>query len=144
MTEFMQQVVNGLIIGGTYALVTIGLTMIFGLMHVLNFAHGEFYMLGGIIAYTIISRMNINLFVSLPITIVLCFIIGLVIERIIIKGLYSAPIITTAIVTTGFSIFIQNFVFLLWGNMPKSIPSPFPIAPLNYLGLNFSIVRIFV
>lgn len=144
MSLFIQQIVNGLIVGGTYALVTIGLTMIFGLMRVLNYAHGEFYMLGGIISYTVIVSLNIGFFISLPITVVLCLIIGLIIERTLVRHLYNAPIITTAIATTGFSIFIQNFIFLFWGNMPKTIESPFPVYPIEIYGITLAPVRLFV
>ena len=144
MYEFLQQVVNGLVIGSTYALTTIGLTMIFGLMDVLNFAHGELYMLGCVIAYYAIELLHLGFYVSIPLTMALCLILGVLFERILIKRLYNAPIVTTAIVTVGLSIFLQNSIFLFWGSMPKTIQSPFPLDPVVIGGIKITPVRIFV
>ena len=144
MVEFLQQVINGVVIGGTYALLTIGLTMIFGLMRVLNYAHGEFYMIGGILACYIIDTLQISFFLSIPITLVCCFLIGMFIERLLIKKLYGKPVVTTAIVTTGLSIFLQNTVFLMWGNMPRSISTPFPLTPIQVGPLTIAPIRMFV
>ncbi|MDO5111759.1 MAG: branched-chain amino acid ABC transporter permease [Clostridia bacterium] len=144
MNEFIQQIVNGLVIGSTYALLTIGLTMIYGLMGVLNYAHGELYMLGGVIAYYAVEAMGCNFFLSIPLTMISCMVFGMLIERILIKRLYKAPIVTTAIVTIGLSIFLQNTIFLFWGSMPKTINSPFPLAPINLAGIKVSSIRMFV
>lgn len=144
MSEFIQQVVNGLVIGSTYALLTIGLTIIFGLMDVLNYAHGELYMLGGVVAYYAISALGINYYMSIPLTMVSCFIIGIVVEKILIKRLYKSSILTTAIVTVGLSIFLQNTIFLFWGSMPQTITSPLPLSPISLAGIKVSPVRIFV
>lgn len=145
MTEFLQQVINGVIVGATYALLTIGLTMIFGLMDVLNYAHGEFYMLGGVLAFFVIESLHVSFFLSIPITILFCFILGFIIERLLIRRLYPpAPIITTAIVTVGLSIFLQNTVFKIWGNMPKSLASPFSFTPIQIGGFTLPPVRLFV
>ena len=144
MGEFIQQIVNGLVIGATYALTTIGLTMIFGLMDIINFAHGELYMLGGVIAFYVVKLLGLGFYMSIPVTIVSCLIIGAVIERLIVKRLYNAPVVTTAIVTCGLSIFLQNTVFLFWGSMPQTIASTFPSSPVNFLGIKVAPVRIFV
>lgn len=144
MNEFIQQVINGLVIGSTYALLTIGLTMVFGLMNVLNYAHGEFYMLGGVVAFWISEYLNIGYYMSIPVTVASCLIFGFFVERILIKRLYRAPVVTTAIVTVGLSIFLQNTIFLFWGSMPKTLQTPFPIEPISIFHITVSPVRIFV
>ncbi|MDR0840818.1 MAG: branched-chain amino acid ABC transporter permease [Christensenellaceae bacterium] len=144
MLEFFQQLANGLIIGSTYALLTIGLTMVFGLMQILNYAHGEFYMLGGVVAFWVTQALHLNFFLSIIVTVAICFMLGLVFERILMRRLYEVPIVTTAIVTVGLSIFLQNSVFMLWGNVPRTIPTPFPLKPLTIGGLTFTSLRIFV
>ncbi|MDL2213948.1 branched-chain amino acid ABC transporter permease [Clostridia bacterium OttesenSCG-928-O13] len=144
MVEFFQQLANGVIIGATYALLTIGLTMIFGLMQILNYAHGEFYMLGGVVAFWVIDAMHLNFFVSIIATVLICFVMGIVFERILIRRLYGVPIVTTAIVTVGLSIFLQNTVFMLWGNVPRTIETPFSIKPISVGPLTFPPIRIFV
>ncbi|MGI6507805.1 MAG: branched-chain amino acid ABC transporter permease [Saccharofermentanales bacterium] len=144
MTEFLQQITNGVIVGATYALLTIGLTMIFGLMDILNYAHGELYMMGGVAAYFIMELGGISYFMSIPLTILLCFFIGLVIELVLARNLYSAPLVTTAIATVGLSIFLQNTIFLFWGNMPRTLRSPFPIKPLYVGNVTLPPVRLFV
>ncbi len=144
MVEFLQQLANGLIIGATYALLTIGLTMIFGLMQILNYAHGEFYMLGGVVAFWVTDFFKLNYFLSTVATVFICFALGVVFERLLIRKLYDVPIVTTAIATVGLSIFLQNTVFMLWGNVPKTIETPFPIQPLSLGSLTFPPIRIFV
>lgn len=144
MVEFMQQVVNGLVIGGTYALLTIGLTMIFGLMRILNYAHGEFYMLGGVVAYWVMTLLNVNFFLAIFLTLGICFAFGLLIEGTMIRRLYGKPVITTAMVTSGLSIFLSNTIFLFWGNMPRSLNAPFSYEPINIGGITLPPVRLFV
>jgi branched-chain amino acid transport system permease protein len=131
---FLQQVVNGLIIGGIYALIAVGLTTIFGLMHVVNFAHGEFYMLGGMIAFIITQALFPNYFVALIASILVVMGIGYVIEKTLIKR-FRVPgvdlLVTGALVTIGISIFVQNTSLLIFGSIPKLIPSPFSTEPFR-------------
>lgn len=133
MIEFLQQFVNGLIIGMTYSLVAIGLTMTFGLMNVINFAHGEFYMLGGFIAYYVVALMNMGFYISALIAVLATMVGGLITERLLIRRLRGRDILTTAIVTIGLSMFLQNTGFIIMGPIPKSIPSPFEPVPI-YIG----------
>ena len=123
--EIVQQLVNGLIIGATYGLMAVGLTMIFGMMDVINFAHGELYMLGGVFAYYLASLLGINFFGSIALAVVLVMVVGLIFDQLVLRKLRNEPTLITILVTIGLSIFLQSTVMLFWGPSPQSIPSPF-------------------
>ena len=123
--EIIQQLVNGLIIGATYGLMAVGLTMIFGMMDVINFAHGELYMLGGVFAYYLASLLGINFFGSIALAVVLVMVVGLIFDQLVLRKLRNEPTLITILVTIGLSIFLQSTVMLFWGPSPQSIPSPF-------------------
>ena len=131
---FIQQLVNGLIIGGVYALIAVGLTTIFGLMDVVNFAHGEFYMLGGMFTFLIIQSLGINYFFALIPSVFLVMAIGFLVEKILLNRLRALEVdllVTGALVTIGVSIFFQNTGLIVFGSIPKLIPSPFSTEPLK-------------
>jgi branched-chain amino acid transport system permease protein len=123
--EIVQQLVNGLIIGATYGLMAVGLTMIFGMMDIINFAHGELYMLGGVFAYYLASQLGLNFFGAIAIAVVLVMIVGLIFDQLVLRKLRNEPTLITILVTIGLSIFLQSTVMLFWGPSPQSIPSPF-------------------
>ncbi len=123
--EIVQQLVNGLIIGATYGLMAVGLTMIFGMMDIINFAHGELYMLGGVFAYYLASQLGLNFFVAIPAAVVLVMLVGLIFDQLVLRKLRNEPTLITILVTIGLSIFLQSTVMLFWGPSPQSIPSPF-------------------
>ena len=123
--EIVQQLVNGLIIGATYGLMAVGLTMIFGMMDIINFAHGELYMLGGVFAYYLASQLGLNFFGAIGLAVVLVMIVGLIFDQLVLRKLRNEPTLITILVTIGLSIFLQSTVMLFWGPSPQSIPSPF-------------------
>jgi branched-chain amino acid transport system permease protein len=134
MSIFVQQLVNGLIIGGVYALIAVGLTTIYGLMDVVNFAHGEFYMLGGMLAFFLMEFAGINYFLALAAAVLLVMAIGYFVEKILLKRLRNKTtdiLVAGALVTIGVSIFFQNTGLLVFGSVPRIIPSPFSTAPLK-------------
>lgn len=134
LDTFIQHLVNGIITGGIYALIAVGLTTVFGLMDIVNFAHGEFYMLGAMFTFLIMQTLGINYFLALTASVALVIIIGFIIEKLLLKRLRikkSNLLVTGAVVTIGVSIFIQNTGLLIFGSIPKSIPSPFSIEPLK-------------
>jgi len=134
--EIVQQLVNGLIIGATYGLMAVGLTMIFGMMDVINFAHGELYMLGGVFAYYLASLLGINFFGSIALAVILVMIVGLIFDQLVLRKLRNEPTLITILVTIGLSIFLQSTVMLFWGPSPQSIPSPFSSKAIQ-IGLIF-------
>jgi len=130
-----QHLFNGLLIGCAYALIAIGLTMIFGVMNIANFAHGEFYMLGGFIAYYLVSLLGLNYFLALPASVLLVVVLAIVLQHSIFRRLRDAPLMTTTLVTIGLSIFLEHVALMLWGPQPQSIPNPFPTKPISFLGI---------
>ena len=109
IAEFVQHVVNGLILGGGYALMGIGLTLIFGIMRVVNFAHGEFYMLGAFFLFTLFTLGGINFFVGrAPGRARRRRWSGAVVERLILRRLRDQPIEIPMLATVALSVIIQN------------------------------------
>ena len=135
VTILGQHLLNGVLIGCAYALIAMGLTMIFGVMNIANFAHGEFYMLGGFLAFYLVSLMGLNYFAALPVAVVLVVALAVILQHAIFRRLREAPMMTTTLVTIGLSIFLEHVALLLWGPQPQSIPTPFPTKPLSFFGI---------
>ena len=132
---FGQHLLNGVLIGCAYALIAIGLTMIFGVMNIANFAHGEFYMLGGFAAFYLVSLLKLNYFIALPLAVLLVLALAVAIQQAIFKRLRDAPVMTTTLVTIGLSILLEHVALLLWGPQPQVVPTPFPTRPLSFFGI---------
>ena len=135
---------NGLVLGGTYALLGIGLTLIFGLMNLVNFAHGEFYTLGAYLTFAGLALSGLNFFVALALAIVLGAVAGAACERLLLAPLRGQSIDTTMLVMIGLWIALQNGELLVWGGVAKSIPHPFPTAPLTLGPVSIAPLRVFV
>ena len=144
MEQLLQHLVNGLVLGGTYALLGIGLTLIFGLMSVVNFAHGEFYTLGAYATFGALAFAGLPFFVALGAAIVLGALVGALCERTLLRPLRRESIDTVMLVMIGVWIAMQNTELLVWGGVARSIPHPFPTAPLTVGPLNIAPVRLFV
>jgi len=124
---FVQFLINGLIIGGAYALIGIGLTLIFGIMNVVNFAHGEMYMLGAYFLFTFFSLLGINFYLSMLLAIGAVMVIGFIFEKAILRQIRERSIETTMLAMIGLSMFFQNIAMLIWSPVPESIKTPFPL-----------------
>ena len=144
MDAFLQHLVNGLVLGGTYALLGIGLTLIFGLMNLVNFAHGEFYTLGAYLTFATLSLSGLNFFAAVAAAIVLGALAGALCERLLLAPLRGQSIDTTMLVMIGLWIALQNGELLVWGGVAKSIPHPFPTAPLTLGPVSIAPLRVFV
>jgi len=141
---FVQYVINGIVIGGAYALIGIGLTMVFGIMRVVNFAHGEMYMLGAYFLFTFFTKMGVNFYLSMLLAIAAVMGVGGIYEKAILKPLRRRSIETVMLSMIGFSLFIQNIAMLIWTPVPESITSPFPLTAYTLGGLYFLPQRIMV
>lgn len=144
MEDLLQHLVNGLVLGGTYALLGIGLTLIFGLMNVVNFAHGEFYTLGAYAAFAALGLTRLPFAAALLGAIVAGAALGAVCEWLLLRPLRGESIDTTMLVMIGLWIVMQNAELLGWGGVAKSIPHPFPTAPLVLGPLSIAPLRLFV
>ena len=112
--DLLQQVVNSFLIGSVYALVAIGLTLIWGVMNIVNFAHGEFLMLGMFIAFWCYTLLHLDPILSIPICAAVLFILGAASYRFIVSKVMTGPILAQLVVTFGLSIFLANLAVMLW------------------------------
>jgi branched-chain amino acid transport system permease protein len=144
MDQFLQHVLNALMLGGTYALLGIGLTLIFGIMRVVNFTHGELYAFGAYMMYAFVMLTGANFFVALALAIVLGALLGAGIELLLLRRLRGADIDTTMLVMIGAWIALQNSEQLAWTGVAKSISNPFPAAPLVIGPVSVAWNRVFV
>jgi branched-chain amino acid transport system permease protein len=144
MDQFLQHIVNMFILGGTYALLGIGLTLIFGIMRVVNFAHGELYTFGAYFVYLASALLGVNFFASLVIAIVFGCALGAAIEFILLRPIRSADIDTTMLVMIGAMIVMQNTEQYIWGGVAKSVNTPFGESALVLGPISVSWLRIFV
>src|SRR6059036_3806673 len=144
MEQLLQHLLNGLVLGGTYALLGIGLTLIFGLMNVVNFAHGEFYTLGAYATFAGLTLAELNFFAALGLAIVCGIVFGALTEVLLVRPLRRESIDTVMLVMIGVWIAMQNGELLVWGGVAKSIPHPFPTAPLVLGPVAIAPLRLFV
>jgi branched-chain amino acid transport system permease protein len=144
LDQFLQHLLNALILGGTYALLGIGLTLIFGIMRVVNFTHGELYAFGAYMVYFLAMVLGIDFFLALILAVLLGIALGGVIEVVLLRPLRDASIDTTMLVMIGAWIVMQNTEQLLWSGVAKSIVTPFPEQPLVLGPVSVSWTRVFV
>lgn len=144
MEQFLQHIVNGTILGGTYALLGIGLTLIFGIMRVVNFTHGELYAFGAYMAYLLVQVLQLNFFLSLVFAAALGIALGALIEFVLLRRLRGADIDTVMLVMIGAGIALQNFWQLAFSGVAKSINHPFPNLPLVFGPVSVAPIRLFV
>jgi branched-chain amino acid transport system permease protein len=142
--QLLQHVLNAIVLGGTYALLGIGLTLIFGIMRVVNFTHGELYAFGGYAMYLLASMLGMNFFFALAFAIAAGFLVGLMIEFVLLRPVRGADIDTTMLVMIGAWIIMQNAELMTWGGVAKSVATPFPETPLRLGPVSASPLRLFV
>ena len=144
MEQLLQHGLNALMLGGTYALLGIGLTLIFGIMRVVNFTHGELYAFGAYMMYGLVMKAGVNFFAALGLAIVLGVLLGALLELVLLSRLRAADIDTTMLVMIGAWIALQNAEQLAWTGVAVSINNPFPAAPLVMGPVSVAWNRVFV
>jgi len=151
---FTQQLINGLALGAVYALIALGYTMVYGILQLINFAHGEVYMLGaylGIIILGVLTYLGLTAY-SLPLSLLVtvlgsmafCAAYGAAIERIAYRPLRNATKLAPLISAVGMSIILQNVVMLSQGKEYKNLPPMLPSEGFTIFGANISPVQIFI
>jgi len=154
MELFAQQIVNGLTVGAVYALIALGYTMVYGILELINFAHGEIYMLGaylGIIILGFLTAIGVTA-ISLPLSLiiatiaaaVICAAYGATMEKIAYKPLREAPRLAPLISAMGVSIFLQNYVMLTQGATDKVFPDIIPYGSLSVHGVEVTYLQILI
>jgi branched-chain amino acid transport system permease protein len=144
VSELLQHLANTLILGGTYALLGIGLTLIFGIMRVVNFTHGELYAFGAYGVYLVTAFLGLNFFLGLLVAVAAGAALGALIELILLRPMRGADIDITMLIMIGAWIVLQNSELLVWGGVAKSVPTPFPEEPLVIGPVSVSWLRVFV
>ncbi|WP_274969301.1 branched-chain amino acid ABC transporter permease [Lachnoanaerobaculum orale] len=118
LINFIEQLINGLRTGSIYALIAIGYTMVYGIAKMINFAHGDIIMVGAYALYFSISVLGLPVPVALVITVIVCAVLGVVIEKVAYKPLRSAPPLAVLITAIGMSFFLQSASLLIFGSTP--------------------------
>ena len=130
-----QYVFNGLVVGCSYALIAVGLTAIFGLMEIANFAHGQFYMLGAYFTYWLTRIVGLDFWIGLVASVIGVMLIGVILERTLFRLLRGASLSSSVLATIALSIFLENLALNIWGPRPQKILSPFETGSLEFFGV---------
>jgi branched-chain amino acid transport system permease protein len=139
---FLQQLVNGLTLGSVYAVVALGYTMVYGIVQLINFAHGEVVMIGAMVAYSVISALSASGLPPLAIVAIatlsavpVCMTVGYLLERVAYRPLRRAPRLAPLITAIGLSIILQNIALLIWSRSPMSYPQVVRTVSYSLTGL---------
>jgi len=141
---FLQQVVNGLVLGGAYALISVGMTMIFGIMNISNFAHGTIYMLGGYAIYFLSTVFKQPFFLAVALAMFAVGLVGIAMERIVFRPIYGGPVLNDLLIALGLSVVLENGALLLWGSQTKSVRTPYTDIVLRFGGVSVTLQRLIV
>ena len=131
MIPFLRSLINGISLGSVYAIIALGYTMVYGIAKMLNFAHGDVIMIGAYVSFCAISYLNLPPVVSVLLAMIVCTVLGIVIERLAYMPLRSAPKLAVLITAIGVSYFLQNAALLIWSSNPKVFPSIFGSTALR-------------
>jgi branched-chain amino acid transport system permease protein len=138
MNVFMQSLISGILIGGVYALIGIGLTIIFGVMRVINFAHGDLLMLGMYVTYFLFSLMHIDPFVSIVIVMPLMFLFGAFLQKVFINRALNALPQNQILLTIGMGLVMSNSVMLAFTSDYKILSTTYSSSSVTVLGISIS------
>ena len=144
MTEFFQQLVNGLSIGSIYALIALGYTMVYGIIKLINFAHGDIYMLGAYVGFISIAQLHLDFFPALLLAMVVCGVLGVIIERIAYKPLRNATRIAALITAIGVSYFLEYSTQKIMGPGVKTYPSVLSNQTFHVFGIQIQMQQIYI
>ena len=121
--NFLSHLINGISLGSIYAIIALGYTMVYGIAKMLNFAHGDVIMIGAYISFCATAYLNLPPLVALALAMVVCLILGVLIERLAYKPLRSAPSLAVLITAIGVSYLLQNLALIIWSPNPKVFSS---------------------
>jgi len=143
MDTFIQQIINGLVLGSMYALVALGYTMVYGVLNLINFAHGDVLMVGAMVGVTILKIVQsvapdlpgvVKLAIAIIGAIPVCVLVNIIIERVAYRRLRNAPRLAPLITAIGVSILLQTFAMMIWGRSPVPFPQVMPTESFNIGG----------
>jgi branched-chain amino acid transport system permease protein len=145
LTLFVQLLTSGILLGGIYALASIGLTLIFGVMKIVNFAHGEFLVIGMYVTFWLFHYFGLDPYLSALIVIPLLFLVGLITYYLFIRPTLNAPVLTQIFITVGLSVIIQNAILLFWSADFRTVSLKYASTPIvlgPFLSLNLGEVLV--
>lgn len=134
MELLVQQLVNGLAVGSIYALIALGYTMVYGTIKLINFAHGDVYMMGAFIGYFAVMVLKMNVFLALLVAMVACAVLGVVIERVAYKPLRNSTRVAALITAIGVSYLLENAMSYFFGAESRPFPSDFGTETFTLFG----------
>jgi branched-chain amino acid transport system permease protein len=140
--QLIQQLINGLLIGCVYALIAIGLTLIWGVMNIVNFAHGDFLMLSMYVSFWSYTLWGIDPLLAIPICAVLLFALGLLVYKFAVSKVMNGPMLAQVVVTFGVSIFLANAAVLVWTPDFRLIDKPLLAGTWNFGSVQVSIPKL--
>ena len=140
MQQILPYIINGISVGGQYALIAIGYTLVYGILRLINFAHGDVFMVAGLVM--VYSTTAMPFYIALPLVLIATVILGFVIERVAYKPLRSAPRMSLMISAIGVSYLIQNLAFDITGGVPQPVTRPIPWISENVSILGASTKRV--
>ncbi|MDP3386616.1 MAG: branched-chain amino acid ABC transporter permease [Eubacteriales bacterium] len=130
MNIFLQQLINGLSVGSIYAVIALGYTMVYGIIRLINFAHGDIMMMGAYFAFITVFATGMPFYMVLIVSMVLAAVLGVTIESLAYKPLRKAPRISALITAIGMSLFLQNLALVIFRADPKIMPAIIPKRPI--------------
>ncbi|MBT2661114.1 branched-chain amino acid ABC transporter permease [Bacillus sp. ISL-45] len=143
MEILVQQLFNGLTIGSVYALVALGLTLVYGILHIPNFAHGALYMMGGYITLMMMVQYGLHYWLAILVSVIVVGLIGVLMERLVFYPLRHAPPIHDKIAAIGILLFLEAFAQYVWGADYQTMPTPYGQV-IQLFGLTFTMQRLLI
>ncbi|MBC7701569.1 branched-chain amino acid ABC transporter permease [Aquabacterium sp.] len=151
MDTFIQQLINGLVLGSMYALVALGYTMVYGIINLINFAHGEVLMVGALVSWTVVTSLGslgwpgwVLLLLALLAAMVVCALLNFLIEKLAYRPLRNAPRLAPLITAMGMSLLLQTLAMIIWKPDYKSFPILLPDDPIEVMGATTNLVQILI
>ncbi|MFZ5634877.1 MAG: branched-chain amino acid ABC transporter permease [Bacillota bacterium] len=141
MELFLQQIFNGIMLGSTYAVVALGLTLVFGILHIPNFAHGSLYMLGAYVCFFAMTKMGFGFWVAMAVAVAVLAVVGIVVERLVYRPLRDQPEMNSFISALGALTILDAGVIVIWGPQAYRVPNPYP-GTVELLGITMTQQRL--
>ncbi len=142
MMLFIQHMISGLNVGSIYALIALGYTMVYGIVRLINFAHGDILMMGAYFAFIGIAIVRLPFWIVLIISMALCAIAGMLIDRIAYRPLRDAHRLSALITAIGMSLFLENLFLILFGAEPKKMPMIIKSVPIQISGIQITYITV--
>jgi branched-chain amino acid transport system permease protein len=143
MELLIQQLLNGLTVGSVYSLVALGLTLVYGILHIPNFAHGAFYMMGGYVTLTMMNQAGLPYWLAIIISMIAIGLLGVLMERLVFYPLRDAPPLHDKIAAIGILLFLEAFAQFVWGADYQTMSTPYGNV-VSVLGLTLTMQRVLI